>query len=584
VKLASDHNIEQVLLEFKEYATEVDVEFVRKSVLAIGRCAISIEGAAERCISVLLDLIKTKVNYVVQEAIVVIRDIFRRYPDRYEGVIGTLCNSLDSLDEPDAKASMVWIIGEYADRIDNAEELIGAFLDTFLDEASDVQLQLLTATVKLFLKKPSSGPQNLIQKVLHQATSDTDDPDLRDRAYIYWRLLSSDPEAAKEVVLASRPMITDDRASLDLETLQVLLRQVSTLSSVYYKLPSVFVPHSSNLSGVQLCEETAAKAESSNTCNIGSQNPAIAPLSTTRGVDMLTDLMDRIGTTTYHGSTLESAVPVAVEETIHYDQENPSLWQISNQIDAPTMCASSSDRRHVLLSENTSSGLRITGVIACGHDDNMPQYDLLITNLTQRQLAGFQFQFNKNSFMLAPYVQPHVDIVSPGESRRCIIPLSYLGVASRGKVSPLLQVAVKSLQNDDVFYFNDQIPLEAVMLPDSQMEFDHFVQHWQSPVFIFGHKEKIAAAPEMLDPGHAVVKLKQKNISLVSQKSISRKDGREVFFSGKVKGVDHAEWFLLQLDFQIDTGIIEVVSRSSIEGLAEMAVLATNRLMSSHIQ
>ena len=163
----------QVLLEFKEYATEVDVEFVRKSVLAIGRCAISIEGAAERCISVLLDLIKTKVNYVVQEAIVVIRDIFRRYPDRYEGVIGTLCNSLDSLDEPDAKASMVWIIGEYADRIDNAEELIGAFLDTFLDEASDVQLQLLTATVKLFLKKPSSGPQNLIQKVLHQATSDT---------------------------------------------------------------------------------------------------------------------------------------------------------------------------------------------------------------------------------------------------------------------------------------------------------------------------------------------------------------------------------------------------------------------------
>ena len=164
-----------MLLELKEYATEVDVEFVRKSVRAIGRCAISIEGAAERCISVLLDLIKTNVNYIVQEAIVVIRDIFRRYPDRYEGVIGTLCNSLDSLDEPDAKASMVWIIGEYAERIDNAEELIEAFLETFLEEAVDVQLQLLTATVKLFLKKPSSGPQNLIQKILQKATSDTDD-------------------------------------------------------------------------------------------------------------------------------------------------------------------------------------------------------------------------------------------------------------------------------------------------------------------------------------------------------------------------------------------------------------------------
>ena len=71
----------QVLLEFKEYATEVDVDFVRKAVRAIGRCAIKLEKAAERCITVLLELIKIKVNYVVQEAIIVIKDIFRRYPN-----------------------------------------------------------------------------------------------------------------------------------------------------------------------------------------------------------------------------------------------------------------------------------------------------------------------------------------------------------------------------------------------------------------------------------------------------------------------------------------------------------------------
>ena len=242
VKLSSEANIDQVLLEFKEYATEVDVDFVRKAVRAIGRCAVSIEAAAERCIGILLELIGTKVNYVVQEAIVVIKDIFRRYPNQYEGVIGVLCDSLDTLDEPEAKASMVWIIGEYAERIDNAEELLEAFLDTFLEEAPEVQLQLLTATVKLFLKKPSGGPQALIQTVLNQATSETDDPDLRDRAYIYWRLLSSDPEAAKDVVLATKPTIRDDRNALDPGLLDELLRQVSTLSSVYHKLPSAFVP------------------------------------------------------------------------------------------------------------------------------------------------------------------------------------------------------------------------------------------------------------------------------------------------------------------------------------------------------
>lgn len=51
----------------------MDVDFVRKSVRAIGQCAIKIEGAAERCVNVLLDLISTRVSYVVQESIVVIK-------------------------------------------------------------------------------------------------------------------------------------------------------------------------------------------------------------------------------------------------------------------------------------------------------------------------------------------------------------------------------------------------------------------------------------------------------------------------------------------------------------------------------
>ena len=63
IKLVSERNIEQVLLELKEYSTEVDVDFVRRAVSAIGRCAVKLERAAERCIGVLLELIQTKVNY-----------------------------------------------------------------------------------------------------------------------------------------------------------------------------------------------------------------------------------------------------------------------------------------------------------------------------------------------------------------------------------------------------------------------------------------------------------------------------------------------------------------------------------------
>lgn len=63
IRLASQANIAQVLSELKEYATEVDVDFVRKAVRAIGRCAIKVEPSAERCVSTLLDLIQTKVDY-----------------------------------------------------------------------------------------------------------------------------------------------------------------------------------------------------------------------------------------------------------------------------------------------------------------------------------------------------------------------------------------------------------------------------------------------------------------------------------------------------------------------------------------
>jgi hypothetical protein len=73
------------------------------------------------------------------------------------------------------------------------------------------------------------------------ATEETDNPDLRDRGFIYWRLLSTDPEAAKMVVLGDKPVIEDDTFKLDPSLLNVLIEQIATLSSVYHKPPDAFV-------------------------------------------------------------------------------------------------------------------------------------------------------------------------------------------------------------------------------------------------------------------------------------------------------------------------------------------------------
>ena len=47
IKLEKLDIIAQVLSELKEYATEVNVDFVTKSVRAIGRCVIKVEQSAE---------------------------------------------------------------------------------------------------------------------------------------------------------------------------------------------------------------------------------------------------------------------------------------------------------------------------------------------------------------------------------------------------------------------------------------------------------------------------------------------------------------------------------------------------------
>ncbi|KAL2252251.1 beta-adaptin-like protein C [Sesamum indicum] len=459
IKLASDRNIDQVLLEFKEYATEVDVDFVRKAVRAIGRCAIKLERAAERCISVLLELIKIKVNYVVQEAIIVIKDIFRRYPNTYESIIATLCESLDTLDEPEAKASMIWIIGEYAERIDNADELLESFLESFPEEPPQVQLQLLTATVKLFLKKPTEGPQQMIQVVLNNATVETDNPDLRDRAYIYWRLLSTDPEAAKDVVLAEKPVISDDSNQLEPSLLDELLANIATLSSVYHKPPDAFVTRVKTVSRTEEedypdASEGGYSESPAHAANIGASSPA-----TTSNVQSA-------------AARQPAAAPAPVPDLLDLMGDNNSAIVPTDRPASPA-----GPPLPVLLPAPTGQGLQISAQLI--RRDGQIFYSMLFENNSQIPLDGFMIQFNKNTFGLAAGGPLQVPQLQPGTSASTLLPMVLFQNLSPGPPSTLLQVAVKNSQQP-VWYFNDKLPLNVLFSEDGRMERSTFLETWKS--------------------------------------------------------------------------------------------------------
>eukprot|EP00742_Colponemidia_sp_Colp-10_P000826 GILJ01000896.1.p1 GENE.GILJ01000896.1~~GILJ01000896.1.p1 ORF type:complete len:928 (+),score=203.16 GILJ01000896.1:51-2786(+) len=473
IRLASERNIDQVLLEFKEYATEVDVDFVRKSVRAIGRCAIKLERAAERCINVLLDLIQTRVNYVVQEAIIVIKDIFRKYPNRYETIIATLCENLENLDEPEAKASMIWILGEYAERIDNADELLDSFLENFADETAQVQLQLLTATVKLFLKRPTDT-EAMVTKVLKMSTEDSDNPDLRDRGYIYWRLLSTDPEATKAVVLAEKPTISDDSFVLDPVVLDQLIDQISMLASVYQKLPDTFISKTRG----------SARTES----DAGAEEDETGREEDYRGED------ERDGASGRQTSSGAVDLLSLDDLSVSDPAPKPASSGASSLVDifggspaAPAAAAGAggarraNQKRVILPAESAgqsgSRGLQIEA--AFDRRNGQVFLDMSFTNRSAAPLSGFAIQFNKNPFGFVPASPLQVAPVNPGQTQETSLPIALSGTASPPPYTNtcFVQIAVKC--NVDVFYSQVELNPWVVFAEDGRFDRKLFMGKWQ---------------------------------------------------------------------------------------------------------
>jgi len=486
IMLVSERTIEQVLLELKEYATEVDVEFVRKAVRAIGRCAIKLDRAAEKCIKVLLELIQTKVNYVVQEAIIVIKDIFRKYPNRYESIISTLCENLDTLDDPEAKASMIWIIGEYAERIENAGDLLETFLENFHDENSSVQLQLLTACVKLFLKKPKTA-KNTVQHALELATKESENPDLRDRGYIYWRLLSADPTAAKQVVLGEKPLISEDSSPLDAALLNELISNMATLASVYHKPPQAFV--SKLKKKVKVFDPSKAEIKASRSAEgdedlvpAGGEGSLIDLDPSSRGSGGLP--MDPFGFL----SPVAAAVPANVE-------------------------------KKVLLSSEKGKGLEVRGAFV-RRGGSGPVLALTLANHSNAPMSGFMIQFNKNYYRLKPAkTLLEVAVLQPGLTVDVIVALTNDG--EEGPVSPMIHVAIKN--NVEVFYFLAECPLHVFLSSDGALEKTAYLATWKE---IPNENERVAQLSPLVSSDTSAIAdiLQRHNIFLIAKRHVNGND------------------------------------------------------------
>ncbi|KAJ8760360.1 hypothetical protein K2173_012610 [Erythroxylum novogranatense] len=203
--IATDASIPLIFKEFQDYIRDPDRKFAAHAVAAIGLCAERLPKMANVFLEGLLALTRQETltsdfehgeGDVLVQAIASIKSIVNQDPPSHEKVVIQLVRSLDAVKLSAARATIIWMMGEYS----NLGEIMPRILTTvlkflawrFTSEALETKLQILNTTMKVLAD--SKGEDLLTLRkvgsyVLELAECDMN-YDIRDRARFLKNLLS----------------------------------------------------------------------------------------------------------------------------------------------------------------------------------------------------------------------------------------------------------------------------------------------------------------------------------------------------------------------------------------------------------
>uniref|UniRef100_A0A8C1J8E9 AP-3 complex subunit beta n=1 Tax=Cyprinus carpio TaxID=7962 RepID=A0A8C1J8E9_CYPCA len=263
--LANETNISTILREFQTYIKSMDKDFVAASIQAIGRCATNIGEVRDTCLNGLVQLLSNRDELVVAESVVVIKKLLQMQPEQHSDIIKHMAKLIDNIQVPMARASILWLIGEYCEHVPKiAPDVLRNMAKTFTNEEDIVKLQIINLAAKLYLTN-SKQTKLLTQYVLNLAKYDQN-YDIRDRArFIRQLIVPTDKSGAlskyaKKLFLALKPAPVlqstfKDRDHFQLGSLSHLL---NAKAAGYQELPdwpeSVPDPSVRNVEVIRLLE------------------------------------------------------------------------------------------------------------------------------------------------------------------------------------------------------------------------------------------------------------------------------------------------------------------------------------------
>ena len=167
------------------------------------------------------------------------RDLLRKYekeekPKELLKIIDE--NFIEKIRLPESKKAILYIIGEYCKKIKKSTEYINIFFNDFSTVNEIVQVQILNAGVKNFLKKSNDkNAEELAIKILQKCVEESINADVRDRGYFYWRLLETDPDLAKEMICCEKISFdTVEDQPMEQDLCEDILQNITNMSCIYH--------------------------------------------------------------------------------------------------------------------------------------------------------------------------------------------------------------------------------------------------------------------------------------------------------------------------------------------------------------
>ncbi|CAL8356926.1 unnamed protein product [Lota lota] len=242
--LANETNISTILREFQTYIKSMDKDFVAATIQAIGRCATHIGEVRDTCLNGLVQLLSNRDELVVAESVVVIKKLLQMQPEKHSDIIKHMAKLTDNIQVPMARASILWLIGEYCEHVPKiAPDVLRKMAKSFTNEEDIVKLQIINLAAKLYLTN-SKQTKLLTQYVLNLAKYDQN-YDIRDRARFIRQLIVPTDKCgalskyAKKLILALKPAPILESPFKDRDHFQLgsLSHLLNTKAGGYQELP-----------------------------------------------------------------------------------------------------------------------------------------------------------------------------------------------------------------------------------------------------------------------------------------------------------------------------------------------------------